>query len=74
MSGSLVDVFSTGRGRLGPPLPGGAASPPPAPLLTARTVAGILGVCTETVLRWIRNDELPPSIFRAELSESLRTH
>jgi excisionase family DNA binding protein len=28
-------------------------------LLTARTVADVLGVCAETVLRWIRNGELP---------------
>jgi excisionase family DNA binding protein len=29
------------------------------PLLTARTVADKLDVCTETILRWIRNGELP---------------
>jgi len=28
-------------------------------LLTARIVADKLNVCTETVLRWIRNGELP---------------
>lgn len=28
-------------------------------LLTARTVADMLGVCAETVLRWIRDGELP---------------
>ena len=28
-------------------------------LLTARTVAEMLDVCAETVLRWIRNGELP---------------
>jgi excisionase family DNA binding protein len=28
-------------------------------LLTARTVADMLDVCTETVLRWIRLGELP---------------
>lgn len=28
-------------------------------LLTARAVAERLNVCTETVLRWIRNGELP---------------
>lgn len=28
-------------------------------LLTARAVADTLDVCTETVLRWIRNGELP---------------
>lgn len=28
-------------------------------LLTARNVAETLGVCTETVLRWIRNGDLP---------------
>jgi excisionase family DNA binding protein len=28
-------------------------------LLTAREVAGTLGVCAETVLRWIRCGELP---------------
>ncbi len=30
-----------------------------APLLTARAVAAVLGVSTETVLRWVRRDELP---------------
>lgn len=29
------------------------------PLLTARVVAELLDVCSETVLRWIRNGELP---------------
>jgi excisionase family DNA binding protein len=29
-----------------------------APLLTAREVAGILGVSSETVLRWVRRGEL----------------
>jgi excisionase family DNA binding protein len=28
-------------------------------LLTARTVAGLLDVSTETVLRWVRRSELP---------------
>lgn len=28
-------------------------------LLTARAVADRLNVCTETILRWIRNGELP---------------
>jgi excisionase family DNA binding protein len=30
-----------------------------APLLTAREVAGLLGVSAETVLRWTRRGELP---------------
>ena len=29
------------------------------PLLTARAVADVLGVSTETVLRWVRRGELP---------------
>lgn len=29
-------------------------------LLTAREVADVLGVCTETVLRWTRAGKLPP--------------
>jgi excisionase family DNA binding protein len=29
------------------------------PLLTARAVAEVLGVSTETVLRWVRRGELP---------------
>ncbi len=28
-------------------------------LLTAREVAELLGVCAETVLRWVRRSELP---------------
>lgn len=53
----------------------------PPPLLTARTVAEVLGVCTETVLRWIRNGELPAihlpggavRIPQDELTEWLRS-
>lgn len=30
-----------------------------APLLTARDVAGICGVSTETILRWVRSGKLP---------------
>jgi excisionase family DNA binding protein len=29
------------------------------PLLTARAVAEVLGVSTETILRWVRRGELP---------------
>jgi excisionase family DNA binding protein len=54
-SASLVDVLSASRRRSDTT----QSSTTLSPLLTARTVAGILGVCTETVLRWIRNDELP---------------
>lgn len=35
------------------------ASAPSCQLLTARAVADMLDVCAETVLRWIRNGELP---------------
>jgi excisionase family DNA binding protein len=43
------------------PLPpgSGTGSEPQRRLLTARVVANMVGVCTETVLRWIRNGELP---------------
>jgi excisionase family DNA binding protein len=36
-----------------------ATEPERCRLLTARAVADILDVCPETVLRWIRNGELP---------------
>ena len=57
------------------------SSAPPCQLLTARTVAATLNVCTETVLRWIRNGELPAirlpggavRIIEAELRDWLRT-
>jgi excisionase family DNA binding protein len=35
------------------------ANAPSCQLLTARAVADMLDVCAETVLRWIRNGELP---------------
>jgi excisionase family DNA binding protein len=41
------------------PTPADIASEQRRRLLTARTVADVLGVCAETVLRWIRNGELP---------------
>lgn len=43
------------------PLPNATntASAPSCQLLTARAVADMLDVCAETVLRWIRNGELP---------------
>lgn len=49
-------------------------------LLTARAVADTLDVCTETVLRWIRNGELPAirlpggavRILKAELYDWLQ--
>ena len=58
-SGSLIDVLSADRGRSGAAPPSGTAHTKQQPLLTARVVAELLGVCTETVLRWIRNGELP---------------
>lgn len=39
--------------------PSDLASTPSCQLLTARTVGGMLDVCAETVLRWIRQGELP---------------
>jgi excisionase family DNA binding protein len=39
------------------PLPFGCATR--CQLLTARTVAELLGVCAETVLRWVRDGQLP---------------
>ena len=54
-SAYLVDAFSASHGRSDIT----QSRTTPAPLLTARTVAGILGVWTETVLRWVRNDQLP---------------
>lgn len=53
----LVALDATGSGPL-PPAPrrDGAT---PIRLLTARAVADTLGVCTETVLRWVRSGELP---------------
>jgi excisionase family DNA binding protein len=41
------------------PTPSGTSSAMTGQLLTARTVAEILCVCAETVLRWIRNGQLP---------------
>jgi excisionase family DNA binding protein len=53
----LTALDSTGSGPLSPASPrDGAASQR---LLTARTVADMLDVCTETVLRWIRLGHLP---------------
>ncbi len=50
-------------------------------LLTARNLAAVLGVCTETVLRWIRQGELPAirlpggavRITQSELQDWLRS-
>jgi len=52
----MAALDSTGSGPLPPTPPRGAASQR---LLTARAVANTLDVCTETVLRWIRNGQLP---------------
>jgi excisionase family DNA binding protein len=41
------------------PAPFSIGHGPRCQLLTARAVADMLDVCTETVLRWIRNGQLP---------------
>ncbi len=63
------------------PKPLDHASPHSCQLLTARTVADVLDVCAETVLRWIRNGELPAirlpggaiRIIESELEDWLRS-
>ncbi len=47
------------RGSAPLPQPLGDDSGTRCQLLTARSVADVLDVCAETVLRWIRNGELP---------------
>jgi excisionase family DNA binding protein len=63
------------------PTPLDHASAQSCQLLTARTVAEMLDVCAETVLRWIRNGELPAirlpggaiRIIQSELHDWLRS-
>ncbi len=55
--GANPALDTTGSAPLPPP--SGISTGTSCHLLTARTVAEALDVCAETVLRWIRNGELP---------------
>ena len=61
-------LYSTGSAPL--PKPSDAANAVSCQLLTARTVADMLDVCAETVLRWIRNGEMPAIRLPGEPSGS----